>query len=93
MQLLEEDIICPFALLVLQMKLSKRLEEGENNPFSRLNQITDGYIVVGYLKDTHEQFAQFYSTDQACNDALAFFHGPVNEWMQLLKSEELEEGK
>ena len=73
------------------MKLTKRLDEGKINHFIGLNQIADGYIVVGYLKNTHEKFAQFYSTDQACNDALAFFHGPVNEWMQLLKSEELEE--
>ena len=90
--LIKGDIIRPFSLLVLQMKLSKRLEEGTINPFRGLNQVADGYIVVGYLKDTHEQFAQFYSTDQACNDALAFFHGPVNEWMQLLKSEELQDG-
>ena len=78
-------------MLVLKRKIRKRLEDDKINPFSELNQVADGYIVVGYLKDTHEQFAHFSSTDQACNDALAFFHGPINEWMQLLKSEELKE--
>jgi len=50
--------------------------------------VADGYIVVGYLKGTHDKFAQFYATDRACNDALAFFHAPVNEWMQFMESDQ-----
>jgi len=63
------------------------------NPFTQLNQVADGYIVVGYLKGTHDKFAQFYATDRACNDALAFFHAPVNEWMQFMESDQCKSGE
>ena len=41
--------------------------------------------MVGYIKDSHERFAQFYASDNACNDALAFFHPHVQKWMNLMK--------
>jgi len=69
------------------------VEQESPDPFTQLNQVADGYIVVGYLKDTHDKFAQFYATDRACNDALAFFHAPVNEWMQFMESDQCKQEK
>ena len=62
---------------------TKKLEAID--PFEKLQQCTDGFIVVGYIKDSHERFAQFYASDNACNDALAFFHPHVHNWMNLMK--------
>ena len=55
------------------------------DPFETLRQCTDGFIVVGYIKGSHDKFAQFYAIDNACNDALAFFHAHVHNWMNLMK--------
>jgi hypothetical protein len=69
----------------------RKVEEQTVDPYAILKEGTDGFIVVGYLKGSHDKFAQFYSTDRACNDALGFFHGPVNEWMNMMKSQCLQE--
>ena len=69
----------------------RNVEEQTVDPYAMLKDGTDGFIVVGYTKDTHDKFAQFYASDRACNDALAFFHGPVNEWMNMMKSQCLQE--
>jgi len=60
------------------------------NPFDYLEQCADGFIVVGYLKDTHEKFFHFHANDQACKDALCFFHVPVGAWMEMGKNGEEE---
>ena len=66
-------------------------QENNNNPLEELQQCTDGFVVVGYLKDTHEKFAHFFSKDNACNDALTFFHGSVETWMGMSPKDEEEE--
>jgi len=89
-----QDIIRPFEVVVFNMNIRETSVEQESpDPFTQLNQVADGYIVVGYLKDTHDKFAQFYATDRACNDALAFFHAPVNEWMQFMESDQCKQEK
>ena len=69
----------------------RNVEEQTVDPYAMLKDGTDGFIVVGYTKDTHDKFAQFYASDRACNDALGFFHGAVEEWMNLLKSTPIKE--
>ena len=67
------------------MNINDRAKKQETqNPFEALRQCTDGFIVVGYTKDSHDKFAQFYASDNACNDA-GFFHGHVHNWMNLMK--------
>jgi hypothetical protein len=56
------------------MNLNNRTkEEQEVDPYAWLKECTDGFIVVGYTKESHDKFAKFYATDRACNDALGFF--------------------
>jgi len=69
----------------------RKVEEQTVDPYAMLKDGTDGFIVVGYTKDTHDKFAQFYATDRACNDALAFFHGAGHEWMNMLKAAPIQE--
>ena len=75
------------------MNINDRKKEVEVvDPYAWLKKATDGFIVVGYTKDSHDKFAQFYASDKACNDALAFFHGHVHNWMNLMKANPEEEG-
>jgi hypothetical protein len=74
------------------MNLNDRTkEEKAVDPLASLKEGADGFIIVGYTKGDHDKFATFYATDRACNDALGFFHGAVEEWMNLLKSTPIKE--
>ena len=68
------------------MNINDRAKKPQTqDPLQALRECTDGFIVVGYTKDSHDKFAQFYASDNACNDALAFFHPHVQNWMNLMK--------
>ena len=43
----------------------------------------DGFVIVGYTKGTHEKFAHFYASNNACRDALIFFNPLVQSWMSI----------
>jgi len=74
------------------MKFNDRTnKENEQNPFHSLEECTDGFLVVGYIKETHEKFAHFYAKDNACKDALTFFGHPVETWMDFTSGGEEEE--
>ena len=69
------------------MNINDRAKKPQTqDPLEALRECTDGFIVVGYTKDSHDKFAQFYASDNACNDALAFFHAHVHNWMNLMKA-------
>ena len=59
----------------------------EEDPFRRLQECADGFMVVGYVAGSHEKFVQFFSKDQACRDALTFFEAPVQAWLDMGKTE------
>ena len=74
------------------MNINDRAKKQEKfDPFEKLQQCTDGFVVVGYIKDTHEKFAHFYAKDNACKDALTFFGHPVETWMDFTSDGEEEE--
>ena len=74
------------------MNINDRAKKQEKfDPFEKLQQCTDGFLVVGYIKDTHEKFAHFYARDKACKDALTFFRHPVETWMDFTSDGEEEE--
>ena len=74
------------------MNINDRTKKQEKfNPFEKLQECTDGFVVIGYLKGSHEKFAHFFSSDKACNDALCFFHGPVQAWMDMSPKDEEED--
>ena len=54
----------------------RKVEEQTVDPYAILKE-TDGFIVVGYLKGSHDKFAQFYSTDR--DVMMPVFSRPVNE--------------
>ena len=71
------------------MNINDRSKSKETiDPLHNLIQCADGFVVVGYLKGTHDKFAHFYSSDNVCHDALTFFNLPVQTWMNFGKQEE-----
>ncbi len=75
--------------LCVIMNINDRSKSKEKiDPLHDLIQCADGFMVVGYLKGTHDKFAHFYSSNNACHDALAFFNLPVQAWMNFGNQEE-----
>jgi hypothetical protein len=71
------------------MNINDRSKSKEKvDPLQNLMQCADGFVVVGYLKGTHEKFAHFYASDNACNDALTYFNLPVHTWMDFGNEDE-----
>ena len=71
------------------MNINDRSKSTETiDPLHNLIQCADGFVVVGYLKGTHDKFAHFYSSDNGCHDALTFFNLPVQTWMNFGNQEE-----
>ena len=71
------------------MNINDRSKSTETiDPLHNLIQCADGFVVVGYLKGTHDKFAHFYSSDNVCHDALTFFNLPVQTWMNFGNQEE-----
>ena len=70
------------------MNLNDRMKkQEEENPLQALQECADGFVVLGYLSDSHQKFAHFFSKDQACRDALTFFEVPVQALLDMGKTE------
>ena len=51
-----------------------------------------GFLVVGYIKETHEKIRALLCQGYcACKDALTFFGHPVETWMDFTSDGEEEE--
>ena len=61
---------------------SKTIDDNTDR-LSSLTEHADGFVIVGYTKGTHDKFARFYTSNNACREALICFNPRVQSWMSI----------